>query len=629
MTRNKTGDQEKNENWFQWLIRRIKDFFTGAKDMPESGFNNSDEFRMATLDLFDNETNKIPMQGLYDIEYTDVSTDITNGMLRYMLSAERNKKLVEINPTAQAIRAVLENNNLKNTNVVSRDAMVNRGEITYANSKEKYLRKHFVNALIEREFEGINNIGYGSDSKLLHNLSQGIFQTASLGFFALNIPSALKNAFGAKYQAMIEAAAGRYFNMKDFAAAEAWSFKTMGEVSMQIYKQGSKSKDVQIWEVFNPIQNLEQKFQKEGLSRSLAKDVANMSWLMNFRKWTETQASMQIFGAYMKRQQVETVDGGKMDYLDAWEVRDGQLQLKPNVKPEWGITYDSEGNQIIGEKFKAKQQEIQAVMRNLQGAYDEFNQPEAQRYLAFRFISYLRRFFTTMLIDRFGFKWKKGVGMVARRQPGLGTATEGWYISIFKLIADVTRSGPKRLVTLLPDEKRALLKFTTDIVALALMTWLQSLLFGWDPEDEDRYEKLREKSGPMRGPFVADDEYEFNMSGWLSNHALNLLIQTKAEQQQFLPLPGLGLKEYMGMLDLTSIAFGPTLENYGKMAEQVGFLLFSDNRAYYKKEVGPYEWQQEDGVKLIKYMASGVGFTGTFWAPEVALQNYMSIQSKQ
>jgi hypothetical protein len=133
----------------------------------------------------------------------------------------------------------------------------------------------------------------------------------------------------------------------------------------------------------------------------------------------------------------------------------------------------------------------------------------------------------------------------------------------------------------------------------------------------------------MRGPFVADDEYEFNMGGWLSNHALNLLIQTKAEQQQFLPLPGLGLKEYMGMLDLTSIAFGPTLENYGKIAEQVGFLLFSDNRAYYKKEVGPYEWQQEDGVKLIKYMASGVGFTGTFWAPEVALQNYMSIQSKQ
>lgn len=628
-TRNKTGDQEKNENWFQWLIRRIKDFFTGAKDMPESGFNYNDEYRLATLDLFDNETNKIPMQGLYDIDHMDVSTDITNGMLRYMLAAERNKKLVEINPTAQAIRAVLENNNLKNTNVVSRDAMVNRGEITYANSKEKYLRKHFVNALIEREFEGQNNIGFGSDSKILHNLSQSIFKTASLGFFALNIPSALKNAFGAKYQAMIEAAAGRYFNMKDFAAADAWAFKTMGEISMQIYKQGSKSKDVQIWEVFNPIQNLEQKFQKEGLSRSLAKDVANMSWLMNFRKWTEMQASMQIFGAYMKRQQVETKDGGKMDYLDAWEIRDGQLQLKDNVKPEWGITYDSEGKQIIGDKFKAKQQEIQAVMRNLQGAYDSFNQPEAQRLLMFRFISFLRRFFTTMLIDRFGFKWRKGVGMVARYQPGLGTATEGWYISIFKLMRDVMRSGPKRMVTLLPDERRALLKFATDVAALALMTWLQNLLFDWDPEDEDRYEKLRQRSGPMRGPFVADDQYEFNMSGWLTNHALNLLIQTQAEQKQFLPLPGMGLKEYMGMLDLTSIAFGPTLENYGKIFEQLGYLLFNDKRAYYKKEVGPYEWQQEEGMKLLKYMASGVGFTGTFWAPEVALQNYMSIQSKQ
>jgi hypothetical protein len=628
-TRNKLGDEDKPENFFQWMVRRVKDFFTGAKDMPESGFNYNDEFRLATLDLFDNETSKIPMQGLYDIDYEDVSTDITNGMLRYMLSAERHKKLVEIMPTARAIQAVLENNNLKNTNVVNRDAYVNRGEITYANSKEKYLRKHFVDALIEREFEGQNTTGFGANSKILHNLSQGIFQTASLGFFALNIPSAIKNALGAKYQGMIEAVGSRYFNMKDFTAAEAWSMKTMGELSLQIYKQGAKSRDVQIWEVFNPIQNLDQKFQKEGLSRSLAKDVTNFSWLMNFRKWTETQASMQIFGAYMKRQQVETKDGGKMDYLDAWEVKEGKIQLKPEVKPEWGITYNEKGEMIIGDKFRAKQQEIQAVMRNLQGAYDSFNQPEAQRYLLFRFVSYLRRFFTTMLIDRFGFKYRKGVGAVARYQPGLGNATEGWYVSILKLLRDVMRSGPKRFAYLLPDERRAVLKFTGDVVALTLMYLLQEILFGWDPEDDDKYEKLRAKSGAMRAPFVTDDENEFNMGGWLSNHALTLLIQTHAEQYQFLPIPGLGLKQYKEMTDLSSIAFGPTLENYYKITEDLWFMLWSDKRAYYQKEVGPYQWQQEGGSKFINHMARSLGFTGTFWAPEQALQNYISIQSRQ
>jgi hypothetical protein len=535
---------------------------------------------------------------------------------------------VEINPTAQAIKAVLENNGQKDTKIVEKGAYLNSGEINYGNKKQKYLRKEFINALIDREFQGQYNVGFGSDNKFLHNLSQGLFQTASLGFFALNIPSALKNAMGAKFQVMIEAAAGRYFNMKDFAAAEGWAFKTMGEVSMQIYKIGPKSLNVQLWEVFDPISNLEEKFAKEGLSRTVAKDVANFSWLMNFRKWTETQASMQSFGAYMMRQQVETKDGRKVNYIDAWELnKDGNIQLKDDIKPEYGITYDSEGKALYGEIFKQRREESQAIMRNLQGSYDKFNQPGAQRYLAFRFISYLRRYFTTMFIDRFGFKWKNGMAM-ARYQPGLGTMAEGWYVTIFKQMADILRSGPKRFTYMTSDERRAWLKMTADVIGLALLYFLQSWLFGWDADDEERYQKLREKSGPMPGLFVAESEYEFNMGGWLSNHALNLLIQTHGEQYQFLPIPGLGLKQYTEMLDLSSIAFGPTLQNYAKIAEDLVYLGSGDKRAFYQKEVGPYEWQQAEGMKLINHIAKSIGVTGTTVDPSIALQNYMSIRTK-
>ncbi len=621
-------DQVTDEGFLQWLVRRIREFFTGSKDMPDSGFNDSDEFRLVTLDVMDNERSNVRMEGLYDIDVDDVSTDITNGMMRYMLSAERHKKLVEINPTAQAIKSVLENNGQKDTKIVEKGAYLNNGEINYGNKKQKYLRKQFVDALIDREFQGVYNTGFGSDNKFMHNLSQGLFQTASLGFFALNIPSAIKNAMGAKFQVMIEAAAGRYFNLKDFAAAEAWSFKTMGELSMQIYKVGPKSLNVQMWEIFDPASNFEEKFVKEGLSRTIAKDVANFSWLMNFRKWTEAQATMQSFGAYMMRQQVETKDGNKVDYAEAWELNaDGNIQLKENIKPEYGITYDKDGNQIIGEIFKQKREEIQAVTRNLQGAYDKFNQPEAQRYLAFRFISYLRRYFTTMFIDRFGFKMKNGL-IMARYQPGLGTLAEGWYVTIWKQIMDITRSGPKRLTFMLPDERRAWLKMSADVIGLVLMYYAAWWLFGWDPDDEERYAKLREKSGALRGPFVADDEYAFNMGGWLENHALNLLVQTHGEQYQFLPIPGLGLKSYTEMLDLSSIAFGPTLQNYAKVAEDLAYLGTSDKRAYYQKEVGPYDWQQADGMKLMNHIAKSIGITGTTMDPAIALQNYMSIRSK-
>jgi hypothetical protein len=237
-----------------------------------------------------------------------------------------------------------------------------------------------------------------------------------------------------------------------------------------------------------------------------------------------------------------------------------------------------------------------------------------------------------MFIDRFGFNPKIGKdGFIAsaRLQPGLGTAAEGWYVTITKFLADVARSGPKRFTYLLPDEKRALLKFTTDVLVLYIMYKLQALLFGWDPTDEERYEKLRQKSGAMRAPFVTDDEYEFNMGGWLENHALLLLIQTQAEQYQFMPIPGLGLKQYMEFTDLSSIAFGPTLENYGTMVQDLAYLGMGDKRAYYQAEVGPYTWQQDGGLKFLAHAFRGAGITGTFWAPEQALKNYMSIQAKQ
>ena len=48
-------------------------------------------------DMFDNDTNSsVPIAGLYNLDANDVSTDITQSMMRYMLSAERQKQLIEI-----------------------------------------------------------------------------------------------------------------------------------------------------------------------------------------------------------------------------------------------------------------------------------------------------------------------------------------------------------------------------------------------------------------------------------------------------------------------------------------------------------------------------------------------------
>ncbi len=614
-------------SFFRNMIHRVRNFFKGSKEMPESGFGWSDEFKLVSLDIYDDREYNVPIQGMYDIDIADVSTDITNSMMRYMFSAEKNKKLTEILPTAVALKAVLNKQGDGMFRRVAGVHLTHNGEYAYRKEDNMKNRRKAVDNLINREFFGQTQTGFGSDSPFLHNLSQGLFQTASFGFFALNVPSAIKNWFGAKIQGLIEAGGGMYYNPVDFAKGEAWSTKTMFEISGQIYAKGPKSADVQLWEVFDPMLNIEQKARREGMSRTLLKDISEpVGVLLNFRKWTEMQASMQIFAGIMYNTKVD-YKGKKISLIDAFEVKDGLLRLKEGVDPEWGITYDSEGEMKLGKKFLAKRNEIQAVIRNLQGAYDEFNQPEAQRYLAFRFISFLRRYLTTMLIDRFGFKWKNGRA-VSRLQVGLGNSAEGWYVTLSRFLMDVFRMGPKKFRGMTPEERRSVLKTTFDFAVIILIWMLERFVFGWIPDDDERYEKLREKSGAMRGPFVTDDEWDFHMGGWMHNHALNLLMQIRSEQQQFIPFPGLGWDDYKEMYsDMgTSAAFGPTLDTYFTLVQDLYYLGSGSEKAWYQREVGPYAWQQEEGSKFLAHLAKGAGLTGTTWDPVMAIKNFQSVE---
>ena len=63
--------------------------------------------------------------------------------------------------------------------------------------------------------------------------------------------------------------------------------------------------------------------------------------------------------------------------------------------------------------------------------------------------------------------------------------------------------------------------------------------------------KLRSLQG---GPLGSDD---FDAMGWAQVHALHLMMQVRSENEQFNFFTG-GLKQYNSLLDLKSVAFGPT-----------------------------------------------------------------------
>lgn len=344
MWQSKTITEHGVEKWngLSQFIKRIKEFLYGDKAQAEDGFNYEDDFNLVRADMFDNEITDIPISGLYDVEADDVSLDKGQNMLRYMLSAERQKQLVKISPVVRAIQETLSNpeNAINDLNRVNEAEFKNRGILSYL-KKPDNIRLSAVNNLIAREFEGKTQASAVANVPWLNNFANVLFKRASFSFFALNLPSALKNSLGMKFQSMIEASGGQYVDHISLQKGNGWAYKTMGEISFngQLYKPGSKSHNIQLVEIFDPIQDRFSDRIGESMSRTMAKDAAEFSWLYSPRKWVEIQANLQLFGGmmYKKKLKQNTPDGEvEIDYIDAFETIDGQIRLKDGIDVRYG-----------------------------------------------------------------------------------------------------------------------------------------------------------------------------------------------------------------------------------------------------------------------------------------------------
>jgi hypothetical protein len=444
-----------------------------------------------------------------------------------------------------------------------------------------------------------------------------------MAFFAFDIPSALKNSLGARFQSMIEAAGGRNISASSLAKGSVWGNLTAAEISMQIYKYGPKSLNVQLYQMFDPTQKFADTSGKfaEGISRTFTKDLLSKSWFTNTREWTQLNATLGLFGGMMYHQMVDQTINGvtkSIPYIEAWEVKDKELKLKEGIDPEWGIG---------GAKFKQMRSKVQAVSRNLNGAYSKYERTQGDRYLLYRLTTFLKRHFVRMFVQRFGYRGDF-LKPQARWDVGANQMVVGYYTqSIATIIANIKTMG-RDLKYMTPREKEALKKFMTEFGLLFIAGLLVKLLFSYDEDDEDRFEKLRQKSGSLPLPWTADSPYDFNLAGYMSNQALFLSIATINENQSFLPFPGYGLDDYRAMLDFDSIAFGNTLSNYVKTMDNLLGLMTDDPSAYYKRSVGPYSWQDEGSAKVFNYLLKSIGLSGNEVDPVTRLKNLESIQNR-
>jgi hypothetical protein len=632
----------------------------------EAEFERSHNFNpnqiFVNTDLLGEEIAYVPIRGTYNMEIEKVSPDIIRNFFRYQMSGILQTKLIE---SAALIEGILEtlddpSNAPKDPRKVSRQKFKVEGilEAVSKSRGEVYNRREQVRSLVMRELYGRNVVGIEESNPWLFKLTNFMQRTAGMATLAVNIPSDLKNRYGQIVQNVIEASGGQFVNLKTLALGKVWATKAITEWSAKgIYTTGQQSLTVQLIQQFDPSFKTEDQY---GMSvgRSMIKDLVDGSWMYDFRKFGEFEAALQLFGGFMHHKYIDqTLSDGTVipiRYIDAWELdEDGVMTLKKGIDPEWGnrqvyhtyiqgetleqiankyyITVEDlkakneikdvkdleTGTELViakGVKFKRFKNQFQTVSRQLYGNYDQFGQPEGNMYLAYRMFFFMRKWATTGFVKRFGMSTKKGNWGGKRYDWGLGQPTRGYYITSFIAGYKLIKSWGNYYNYMDEQDKADVRRmvsegFTTLFLALAAL-----LIFAYDDDDEDRFEKMREASGPLFTP-------DFKLRGYMTNHMLFLLLGVQQETSTYMPIPGLGLDEYSKFMSVTSPAFNSTIKIYMKIFEDIVNMIIMNDSAYYKRDVGPYSWQDEGSAKIITHTLNAFGFSGKTGDPETLIEN--------
>ena len=556
---------------------------------------------------------KIPVGGLSKLPINKQSYDVVGILNFYMLQIERKKELTVINPIAKAIVDTLENADeaMGDLNSIreKKQGMVDKALNLFKGGKSS--RASAIRALYNREFYG--EVFSEKHLDWLNKLTGAITGGASMNYFALNLPSAIKNYWGAMWQMTVEAAAGEYFDGKSMMKGKLRAKTAMYEWTTRVHGGKYDTVDTQLILMMDMMQGKAEEIIPKDFSRTLARDIASISWLYSPRKFMEMEGALQLGFSIMNHIKVkQTLEDGRVieiPYADAFEINEQKrLILKPGIESKYGIKYDAKGNPTLQSEFLKTQNIIHEKYKDLNGAFAKFEQPQAQRYFAYRLFAFMRRYFTHMFMHRFG-----------KRRPNYAAEDirTGYYVESITSIANILRSLGKSIPFMSPSEAASMKRFVLDIAQIIAISAIAALLFGYDDDDEDRFNKLRAKSGAL------GDE-DFQLDGWLSNHALVLLLKTQAENQSFIPLPGLGLNNYIDLAGTTSIAFGPTITAAAQLITDLAMHAMpgENEHLYYQRDTGPYDWQKEGSAKIWNHLFTTAGFSGSQIEPIKGLQSF-------
>lgn len=655
LERVQSGDIAKKGESLKGAWKDFKAAFRAAEDDQDKGFNAQIDPAFVPTDMDGNPISRIPIRGLFALDVSETSTDILRAMGEYMFSLNKSNQLKKDEPLLLALRNVLSDpkNATKNLNQASstlRNAGLGAMRLL---PKSENRRLKLFNDILEREVYGQVTDDFQEDFKWVTKASEKLMGLASLSFYALDIQSAMKNRFGMTVQKMILASGGRLINTKSLVTGKIKAVKAMTELtSSGVYERGAKSFNMQMIDAFNLIPGRSESDFAKSLTRTVLSDASNATFLYDFRKWVANEASLELGYAVLDYQMIEQKQpNGKpkmIPYSEAFEVGpDKLLKLKDGINPEYamiqvkhnyvdGETYEDlakrynttvenlkdynkvdslselePGTELIianAKEFKNTRRKLAGVNKKLNGFVSSIDTPALSKNLLYKLFTYSRNYATGMFMQRFQFDTAKDNFFGEVYDWDLDTTSRGYYITGTAAIINLLRDFQKYKGIMTPEEVAAIKQMLFEFIYLYLLSAAIYLVFGYDPGEEERFEKLEQR------------EEEYGTAGVMANQLLYQLMMVKRENESFIPVPGVGYDEYTEYLGTSTIALGPTIEAYGELATDIYEMLTGAEKAYYKQDVGPYRWQDKGSAKIWNDIGGIFGIKGKNVSPIWAIK---------
>ena len=386
-----------------------------------------------------------------------------------------------------------------------------KGELRAENNKEyseiqavntQKMIQHLLDTYIYGETKTETKVNLGALGVIdAHKVVGEFKRVAAHTIFAFKIFSPLKNSIAGKLQGIINSTLGEGFaTEKDYAWATVEAAKQIPTLWKDQSKFGDKSL---IGQQIRYFQVLSAGIHDEYGKKVQWNNVVNApSYFAIAKNLSELELQISSFYAISRANKVKLSTGEEVNFLDAFELKDGNLVQKTNSN----ISEDEIN------KFVAK---VQLVNLYINGAFRSDEKAKISKNPLGDMAGFLNGFVMS--------------GIKARFNGGLYNASadsyqRGSYTEAFQFLRNVVKyhqNLSKTYNTLSLQEKAHVMRFVKEISMATVFTSLIFLMGGTDSKD-----KLRKNSG-------------------LYNYFLALMIATASEVQTFIPLPGLGGDEFI------------------------------------------------------------------------------------